>query len=81
MKLLNLNMYKTKYKATYPKSSDCIINSPMPGIFNPEQILTSLHTQVTGLLHGSLQEKAMLPLIHIFRLLNHPEHCLVYCPD
>ncbi|MPC07440.1 hypothetical protein E2C01_000003 [Portunus trituberculatus] len=67
-----LMVTNNEYKASYPKSGDCIINSSMPGIFNPEQILASLHTQVGE--SNNVVGDVLDPLREHCRILtmNHP---------
>ena len=65
---------------THPESGDGVVDCPMPGVFDSEEVLPGLHAEVLALLQGRLDEEAVLPLVHVLALLDDAEHGLVDCP-
>ena len=50
----------------------------VPGALDPEQLGPGLHGEVARLASRGLDEEAVLPLVHVLALLDHPEHRLVH---
>lgn len=64
-------------QASYPHLTDGGTHSSVPSTLQPQEVRSGLHGEVPGLLMGSLNKEAVLALVHVLTLFDHPEHGLV----
>ena len=64
----------------HPQSGDGVVDSSVPGVLYPQQVLARLHTQVFALLKRRLHQEAVLPFVDVLALLDNAEHGLVHSP-